>query len=126
MGSPRPGPADNEIRSVKNKDTETIEKQMSDLGIRWNESDKSAGSRKNGLELTRERLKASKEGEGMGLYFMDNCRAGISTLPVLPRNPDIPDDVDTEAEDHVYDEVRYRVLAGKNRIATHIPVSFPR
>lgn len=126
MGSPRPGPADNEIRSVKNNDSETIEKQMSDLGVRWTPSDKSAGSRKNGLELTRERLKAAKDGEGQALYFMDNCRAGISTLPVLPRNPDIPDDVDTEAEDHVYDEVRYRVLAGKNRIATHIPVSFPR
>ena len=124
--SPRPGPADNEIRSVKNKDTETIEKQMADLGVRWNESDKSPGSRRNGLELTRERLKAAKDGEGPGLWFMDNCRAGISTLPVLPRNPDIPDDVDTEAEDHVYDEVRYRVLAGSNRLATNIKISFPK
>jgi hypothetical protein len=98
---------------------------MADEGVRWTLSDKSPGSRINGLELVRERLKAAKLGEGPGLWIMENCRAVISTLPVLPRDPDNPDDVDTEAEDHIYDEVRYRVLAASNRIATHVNVSYP-
>jgi len=121
----RAGPADNEIRAVKNKSSETIEKQMADKGVRWTKSDKSPGSRINGLELFRERLIAAKSGDGPGIWFMDHCRAAISTLPVLPRNPDIPDDVNTDAEDHVYDDTRYRVLAAANRISTNIPASYP-
>jgi hypothetical protein len=121
----QPGPADNEIGSVKNTDSETIKKQMSDRGVRWTDSNKSAGSRRNGLQLVRDRMEASRTGEGPGLYFMDNCRAAISTLPVLPRSDDDPDDVDTTAEDHTYDEIRYKVLSGNNRAATAVRVRFP-
>lgn len=123
--TPRPGPADNQINNKNEKDTDTIAKIMADNHVRWLTSDKSAGSRIQGLELVRGRLVAAKTKEGPAIYFMDNCRAAISTLPVLPRNPDIPDDVDTDAEDHPYDDVRYRVLAGSNRIATHINVTYP-
>jgi hypothetical protein len=42
---------------------------------------------------------------------MDCCKATFATLPVLPRDEKDPDDVDTTAEDHVYDDIRYRVLA---------------
>lgn len=123
--APQAGPADNQINNKNERDTDTIAKIMADWGIRWTSSDKSQGSRINGLELVRGRLRASMTGEGPGLYFMDNCRAAISTLPVLPRNPDNPDDVDTDAEDHLYDAVRYRVLAGSNRIATSIRATYP-
>lgn len=123
--TPRPGPADNEIDSVKNSDNDTIKKVMADWGVRWKESDKSKGSRTNHLELLRGRFVGAKSNEVPGIYIMDNCRAAISTLPVLPRNPDNPDDVDTESEDHVYDDVRYRVAAGSNRIATFIKATYP-
>lgn len=123
--TPRPGPADNQINNKNEDETDTIAKIMADNGVRWLASDKGKGSRINGLELVRERFKAAKTGEGPGIWIMENCRASISTLPVLPRNPDIPDDVDTEAEDHTYDEVRYRVLAGSNRLATFLNVSYP-
>lgn len=121
----RAGPADNQIYNKTNLDTDTIGDIMADNGVRWTNSDKSAGSRINGLELVRSRLGNSLKGEGPGIYFTDNCRAVISTLPVLPRDPDKPDDVDTDAEDHSYDEVRYRVLSGSNRLATSIAVSYP-
>ena len=49
----------------------------------------------------------------------------IATVPLLPRDPDRPDDVDTEAEDHLYDCVRYRVLAAGNRYASNIKFFFP-
>lgn len=122
---PTPGPADNQISNVNEAETETIEKKMSDEGIRWTRSDKSRGTRKNGLQLIRDRLQASRNNEGAGLLFMDNCRASIAILPMLPRDEKDMDDVDTKAEDHPYDNVRYRVLAGNDRIAKVIKVNFP-
>lgn len=121
---PWPGPADNQIRDVREADVDTIEKKMAKKGVRWTESDKSPGSRKNGLQLIRDRLEAAVRGEGPGLYFMSNCAASIETLPSLPRDEDKIDDVDTSAEDHAYDMVRYRVLRGSNRFARSISVRF--
>jgi len=125
LTQPYPGPADNQIRDVREEDVDTIEKKMLDRGIRWEESDKSPGSRRNGLQLIRDRLEASLKGEGAGLYFMQNCIGSISTIPTLPRDEDKPDDIDTSAEDHPYDMVRYRVLKGANRSATKIKFVFP-
>lgn len=122
---PWPGPADNQIRDVRESDVDTIEKKMSKKGIRWVESDKSPGSRRNGLQLIRDRLEASIRGEGPGLYFMRNCVASIETLPSLQRDDEKIDDVDTSSEDHCYDMVRYRVLKGSNRLAHKIKVTFP-
>lgn len=120
---PQPGPADNEIRNVRESDVDTIEKKMQDVGIHWIESDKSPGSRKIGLQLIRDRLEAATKGEGPGLYFMDNCRASISILPTLPRDEDKIDDVDTDAEDHPYDMTRYRCAKGNIRAARKINVT---
>lgn len=120
LEQPSSGPADNQIRQVVQSDVETIETKMATIGINWTESDKSPGSRVNGLELVRERLSASIKREGPGLYFMDCCKASIAIVPTLPRDPKKPNDVDTDAEDHCYDEIRYRVLAGSNRAAKNI------
>lgn len=121
---PWPGPADNQIRDVRESDVDTIEAKMAKVGIRWTESDKSPGSRRNGLQLVRDRLEAALRGEGPGLYFMSHCQASIETLPSLPRDDVKVDDVDTTAEDHVYDMVRYRSLKGSNRLAKQIKVKF--
>lgn len=122
----QPGPADNQIRDVRDRETATIADLMESRGVVWTASDKSAGSRKIGLELFRQRLQNSKTGEGPGIFFMSHCRAALETLTTLPRDPDDMDDVDTDAEDHVYDDCRYRILAGSNRCATSIPVAHPR
>lgn len=123
---PLAGPADNQIRNVMEEDVDTIELKFAKQGILWERSDKSPGSRKNGLQLARDRLEASIDNEGPGLYFMDNCRASIGILPTLPRDEDNLDDVDTDAEDHIWDDVRYRVLSSSNRYATKIDVTQPR
>lgn len=123
-GRPWAGPADNQIRDVREVDVDTIELKMAKKGIRWTESDKSPGSRKIGLQLIRDRLEASSRREGAGLYFMQSCLASINLLPILPRDEEKPDDVDTDAEDHVYDMVRYRVLRGSNRVAKNITVKY--
>lgn len=118
------GPADNQIRDVRESDTPTIEKKMRELGITWTSSDKSPGSRKIGLQLIRDRLQASRDRNGQpGLYFMKNCRAALALLPMLPRDETNQDDVDTDAEDHLYDDTRYRVLAAKRRvIVSELPI----
>ena len=104
------GPADNQIRDVRERDVETIETKMAALGVEWTRSEKGSGSRKIGLEIIRGRLEASVDGEGQGLYFMDNCVEAINLLPILPRDVKNLDDVDTNSEDHIYDELRYRLL----------------
>jgi hypothetical protein len=123
---PAPGPADNQIRNVTERDTDTIEKMMADEGIHWESSDKSPGSRKVGLQLARDRFEASVDGVGPGIYCMEHCRAFLKYIPTLPRDEKDMDDVDTDAEDHIWDETRYRVLAGNNRIATDIPTTIVR
>ena len=109
---PRSGPADNQIRDVRETDVPTIEQKMLELGIEWTPSDKSPGSRKIGLQAIRDRLEAATRKEEPALYFMENCKASIETIPYLPRDETKPDDVDSNAEDHCYDMVRYRVLSG--------------
>lgn len=126
----RPGPADNSIYDVRPRDdkseAESIGKAMEDVGCYWERCDKSPGSRHNGLQLLRDRLQASVDFEGAGIYFMRHCAATLALLPVVPRDEDDQDDVDTEAEDHLYDEVRYRVLKGNNRNAEDFDIELPR
>jgi len=121
---PYSGPADNQIGQIREADVESISTKMAKTGIRWLESDKSPGSRKIGLQLIRDRLKDAVDLESPGLYFMDNCRATLALLPILPRDTSDLDDVDTTAEDHAYDMIRYRVTKGNNRTAKEINVSF--
>lgn len=127
---PWPGPADNQIRNVIMSDIDTIETQMQNVGIRWTSSDKGKGSRVIGLQLLRDRLYNSIQfaeiGDSKpGLYVTENCRYCISTIPTLPRDDENPDDIDTEAEDHLYDTWRYRCLAASNRYATSFKFIFP-
>jgi hypothetical protein len=46
-----------------------------------------------------------------GLYVLRRCGNFIRTVPILPRDNKDMDDVDTDAEDHIGDEARYRVHA---------------
>lgn len=125
LKKPYSGPADNQIRDVREADEETIEYKMQQRGITWESSDKSPGSRRNGLELARERFIAAKKGEGPAIYFMDNCRSSIRVIPTLPRDEDNMDDIDTAAEDHIWDMTRYRVLKGARKAAVDVRVKYP-
>ena len=111
----QPGPADNQISEVRDVNTPTIADEFRKLGIIWGRSDKSKGSRKIGLELTRQMVDNAKTGERPGLYVMQNCKAALKLLPTVPRDEDDPDDVDTDSPDHIYDDTRYRVLSSTFR-----------
>jgi hypothetical protein len=109
-----PGPADTSIYDTTNG--QSIAKAMSNMGVRWTRADKSAGSRILGWQRIRNRLQASFKKDGLprehpGLYVFDTCDAFIRTVPVLPRDDKNTEDCNTEAEDHVADEVRYRLYS---------------
>ena len=56
------------------------------------------------------RLRFDKNGRA-SLYVFDTCAAFIRTLPALMFSSGSPEDLDTAAEDHVADEVRYLCMA---------------
>lgn len=45
------------------------------------------------------------------LYFLDCCDDSIRTIPVLQHDENNLEDIDTEAEDHAYDETRYACMS---------------
>lgn len=116
----RPGPADSSI--FDSEDGHSVASGMSRLGVSWVRADKSAGSRKNGWERIRVLLKnaiPSEDGlprEEAALYVTERCDQWIRTVPSLQRDDKDLDDVDTESEDHIGDETRYRLYKGSSRL----------
>lgn len=113
-GRVRPGPADSAIWGDENG--MSIERDMRLAGVTWEKAEKPAGSRVLGWERMREMLSnaapmvVGQPREEPGMFVCRRCVQFQETVPVLPRDDKKMDDVDTEAEDHIGDEVRYRVL----------------
>ncbi|MGV3707988.1 MAG: terminase [Gemmatimonas sp.] len=108
-----PGAADAAIYATENGNC--IADDMEDEGVKWLEADKSPGSRKNGWEIGRKLMKGARDNpvEDKGMFVFDTCVDWIRIVPVLPRDEKLTDDVDTDAEDHLGDESRYRWLTPK-------------
>lgn len=127
----QPGPADNSIWDVENGNSIAADmarpvrvKGQKFQGVRWMRSDKSPGSRIAGWEKVRKYLSNAQRQymelngkkipiprEKPGMFIFNNCTMFIDLFPVLPRDEVKHDDVDTDAEDHIGDEVRYKVLS---------------
>jgi len=110
-GRVKPGPADASIYDTQNGNC--IATDMQRAGVKWVKANKAPGTRVSGCQLVRERLAAAKQFpmEDPAMFVFNSCTDGfIRTIPVLPRDSRKPEDVDTSAEDHTYDEVRYRCL----------------
>ena len=43
--------------------------------------------------------------------FFNTCTETISQLPAIPLDKKNPEDVDTKAEDHLYDALRYGIMS---------------
>jgi hypothetical protein len=109
QGRVKPGPADNSIFDVDRGDS--IAALMGREGVYWTKSNKRPKSRINGLNLLRDMLyNAVNHPDRPGIYFFLSCTECLRTIPVLPRDEKKPEDVDTKANDHLYDALRYRVL----------------
>ena len=67
-------------------------------------------NRLSGKMELHERLRFDPEGRAK-LYVFSTCRDFIRTVPALPYSARNCEDVDTAAEDHIYDETRYFLMA---------------
>lgn len=109
----RGGIADSAIFSGSEDDPKkSVASEMESEGIEWEPADKRPGSRKNGATIVRDLLKGAipdEEGyrEDPGMFITEDNPQWLRTVPILPRSNKDPDDVDTEAEDHAWDETRY-------------------
>jgi hypothetical protein len=45
------------------------------------------------------------------MYIFSTCEDWIRTVPTLPYSLKKPEDIDTDAEDHTYDETRYFLMS---------------
>ena len=108
-----PGGAD--LPAVQNG--QSIEADMRKVGVHWRKPIKGPGSRVTKWSGVRQMLTASLQEpmEEPGLFVFSNCRQFIRTVPVIPRDEKNPDDVDTDAEDHVLDALGLRVAARRGQ-----------
>ena len=44
------------------------------------------------------------------MVSFNNCTNTISQIPAIPLDKNNPEDVDTHAEDHLYDALRYGIM----------------
>jgi hypothetical protein len=63
-----------------------------------------------GWDMMRHRMKGDQDGRPM-LYVFETCKDFIRTVPALQHDADKPEDLDTDAEDHVADEARYACMS---------------
>ena len=89
----------------------SIAETMIQEGCKWRPSDRSPKSRINGKLEIHKRLKVSEKDNEPTLKVFSNCVNLIRTLPLLPLDKNNPEDVDTDAEDHAYDALRYGCMS---------------
>ena len=70
---------------------------------------KGNNDRKSGAKIVYEGLESPDEGFPR-IRFTDNCLQCIETFPNLPSAQNDPEDIDTKADDHHYDALRYGAL----------------
>lgn len=85
----------------------SIAEVMVQRGVKWRRADK---NRLAGKLETHRRLQASSE-EGNGVVLFSNCVNTIRSMPTIPLCKNNPEDVDTKAEDHAYDALRYMFMS---------------
>lgn len=89
----------------------SLAEQMILEGCRWRPSDRSAGSRVSGKNELHRRLQLDPFTEEPRMVITSNCTNIIAQLPILPLDKKNPEDIDTHAEDHLYDALRYGIMS---------------
>jgi len=89
----------------------SIAETMIQEGCKWRPSDRSPRSRIAGKLALHKQFALDKDTNQPRLKIFSNCMNLIRTLPMLPIDKNNPEDVDTDAEDHAYDALRYGVMS---------------
>ena len=90
----------------------SIAERMHDAGVTWRRADNARVARNGamgGWDQMRARIAGDEDGPALVIF--NTCRDFIRTVPVLQHDPDKPEDLDTEAEDHIADEARYACMS---------------
>lgn len=85
----------------------TIAEMMAQEGVFFSPSD---NDRVQGKQQLHERLKVQEDGLPLIMVY-DTCTHFIRTVPVLKLDDNNMEDVDTDMEDHVYDDTRYFLMS---------------
>lgn len=85
----------------------TIKALFKKEGVYWNNSQK---NRISGASIVINALRNNK------VKVFSTCKHFLRTVPVLAINENNPEDVDTNGEDHCYDEFRYSLCSRQNAI----------
>jgi len=88
----------------------SLAEQMISVGCRWRPSDRSRGSRIAGKNEIHRRLQVDELTEQAGLVMFNTCTNLIAQLPIIPLDKTNSEDIDTKAEDHLYDALRYGIM----------------
>jgi hypothetical protein len=88
----------------------SLAEQMIKRGCRWRPADRSRGSRVAGKNRIHQLLQVDQYTGEPGIQIFDSCTSLISQLPSIPTDKHNPEDVDTNAEDHLYDALRYGTM----------------
>lgn len=96
----------------------SIAETMIQEGCRWRPSDRTPKSRVAGKLEIHKRLRPDEETGYPTMFIFDNCTNLIRTLPMLPVDKNNPEDVNTHAEDHAYDALRYGCMSRPMHPAT--------
>lgn len=81
--------------------------QLRKMGVRFMPTKKWTGSRIHRAQNLHRLLAVNKKTGKPGIIFFKKCVHAIETIPVLPRDKNNPEDVDTNGDDHAYDAVTY-------------------
>ena len=110
-GNIRYGVLDSSLWHNRGDTGPSLAEQMITRGCRWRPSDRSKGSRVSGKNEIHRRLQVDEFTEQPRLVFFSTCTETISQLPAIPLDKRNPEDVDTNAEDHLYDALRYGIMS---------------
>jgi hypothetical protein len=91
----------------------SIAERMAKAGVWFGKADNKRVATRGALgghDQFRQRLKGNGDGRPL-LYFFANCLHAIRTIPVLQHDPMRAEDVNTDQEDHAYDDSRYAVMS---------------
>jgi hypothetical protein len=91
----------------------SIAETMQRAGVVFRRADntrKSTDKRMGGWDQIRNRLKGDSDGNAM-LFIFETGRHLIRTLPMMQHDAYNPEDLDSDAEDHAVDELRYSCLS---------------
>jgi hypothetical protein len=110
-GTIRYGVLDSSLWHKRGDTGPSLAEQMISRGCRWRPSDRSKGSRVAGKNEVHRRLQIDEFTEAPRMVFFNNCTNLISQLPALPLDKKNPEDINTNAEDHLYDALRYGIMS---------------